>query len=119
MQTPLTSGAHYGRTRRLYVGTLSRSKRKRRNRLDLRAAQSSVTPAQACLAVGRPLRGHGPPLAAGGQKHRGPAWLALGYGVVCAVGGVNAGEAAQLPRDGSVSGRECRGARVRRATGRS
>jgi hypothetical protein len=35
MQSDLTSGAHYERTRRLYVWSLSRSKRKRRNGLDL------------------------------------------------------------------------------------
>src|SRR2546427_503792 len=119
MQTDLTSGAHHERTQPLYVWGRPRGKRKRRNRLDLRRSQPPVTPAQACFAVGHPLRGHGTPLAAGGQKHRGPAWLALGYGVVCALGGVEAGEAAQLTRDGSVSGRECRGAGVHRATGRS
>src|SRR6266568_1380342 len=119
MQTDLTSGAHHERTQPLYVWGRPRGKRKRRNRLDLRGSQPPVTPAQACFAVGHPLRGHGTPLAAGGQKHRGPAWLALGDGVVCALGGVDAGEAAQLTRDGSVSGRECRGAGVHRATGRS
>src|SRR5712691_3737342 len=119
MQTDRTSGAPHERTRPLDVWGRPRGKRTRRNRLDLRGSQPPVTPAQACLAVGRPLRGHGTPLAAGGQKPRGPAWLALGYGVVCAVGGVHAGEAAQLTRDGSVSGRACRGARVHRATGRS
>src|SRR6266702_882822 len=119
MQTDLTSGAHHARTQPLYVWGRPRGKRTRRNRLDLRGSQPPVTPAQACFAVGHPLRGHGTPLAAGGQKHRGPAWLALGYGVVCALGGVDAGEADQLTRDGSVSGRECCGAGVHRATGRS
>src|SRR5216684_1446536 len=119
MQTDLTSGAHHEKTRPLYVWGRPRGKRKRRNRLDLCGSQPPVTPAQARLAVGRPLRGHGTPLAAGGQKHRGPAWLALGYGVVCALGGVDAGEAAPLTRDGSVSGRECRGAGVHGATRRS
>src|SRR5216683_4891751 len=119
MQTDLTSGAHHEKTRPLYVWGRPRGKRKRRNRLDLCGSQPPVTPAQARLAVGRPLRGHGTPLAAGGQKHRGPAWLALGYGVVCALGGVDAGEAAQLTRAGSVSGRACCGAGVHRATGRS
>src|SRR6266851_5182277 len=95
MQTDLTSGAPQERTRPLDVWGRPRGKRTRRNRLDLRGSQPPVTPAQACLAVGRPLRGHGTPWAAGGQKHRGPAWLALGYGVVCAVGGVHAGEGDQ------------------------
>src|SRR6266851_7607790 len=119
MQTDLTSGAHHERTRPLYVWGRLRGKRKWRNRLDLRGSRPPVTPAQARLAVGRSLRGHGTPLAAGGQKYRGPAWLALGYGVVCALGGVDAGAAAQLTRDGSVSGRECRGASIHWATGRS
>src|SRR5216683_338079 len=81
MQTDLTSGAYHGRTRRLYVWGLSRSKHKRRTRLDLRGLQPPVTPAQARLAVGRSRRGHAAPLAAGGQKHRWPPWLTLGCGV--------------------------------------
>src|SRR6266566_7957444 len=85
MQTDLTSGAHHGRTGRLYVWGPSRSKRKRRNRLDLCGSPPPVTPAQARLAVGRALRGHGAPLAASGQKHRWPPWFGLGYGVVCAL----------------------------------
>src|SRR5712671_1607254 len=55
MQTDLTSGAHHGRTGRLYVWGPSRSKRKRRNRLDLCGSPPPVTPAQARLAVGRAL----------------------------------------------------------------
>src|SRR5712691_8623318 len=102
MQTDLTSGAPQARTRPLALWGRPRGKRKRRNRLDLRGSQPPVAPAQACRAVGCPLRGHGTPWAAGGQKPRGPAWLALGYGVVCALGGVDAGEAAQLTRAGSV-----------------
>src|SRR5512132_822948 len=109
MQTDLTSGAHYGRTGRLYVWSLSRSKRKRRNGLDLCASQSPLTPAQACLTVGRARRGHGASLAAGGQKHRSPPWLTLGCGLVCPLGGVDAGEAPQRTRDGSVRVGECRG----------
>src|SRR6267378_8686934 len=119
MQTYLTSGAHHGRTGRLYVWGPSRSKRKRRNRLDLCGSPPPVTPAQARLAVGRALRGHGAPLAASGQKHRWPPWFGLGYGVVCALGGVAAGEEPQLTRHGVVSGRACRGTGVHGAPGRS
>src|SRR5712691_3454147 len=119
MQTDLPSGAHYGRTGRLYVWGPSRSKRKRRNRLDLCGSPPPVTPAQARLPVGRALRGHGAPLAASGQKHRWPPWFGLGYGVVCALGGVAAGEEPQLTRHGVVSGRECRGTGVHGAPGRS
>ena len=44
------------------------------------------------LAVGRPLRGHAASLAARWQKHRWPPWLAVGCGLVRALGGVDAGE---------------------------
>src|SRR4030095_3377745 len=109
MQTDLTSGAHHGRTPRLYVWGLSRHKRKRRNGLDLCASQSSLTPAQARLTVGRALRGYGAPMATGGQKHRWPPWLTLGCRVVCPLDGVDAGEAPQRTRDGSVRVGECGG----------
>src|SRR2546425_6179367 len=118
MQTDLTSGAYHGRTRRLYVWGLSRSKHKRRNRLDLRATQPPAASAQARPAVGGSLRGDDAPLAAGRQKYRWPPWLGLGCHVVCALGGVDAGEAPQRTRHGVVSGRECRGAGVHWATGR-
>src|SRR2546425_9623382 len=72
MQTDLTSGAYHGRTRRLYVWGLSRSKHKRRNRLDLRATQPPAASAQARPAVGGSLRGDDAPLAAGRQKYRWP-----------------------------------------------
>src|SRR5712692_8468089 len=106
MQTDLTSGAHHGRTGRLYVWGPSRSKRKRRNRLDLCGSAARVTAGEACLAGGRAQQGHGAPLVASGQKHRWPPWFGLGYGVVCALGGVAAGEEPQLTRHGVVSGRE-------------
>src|SRR6266700_5775579 len=112
MQTDLTSGAYHGRTRQLYVWGLSRSKHKRRNRLDLRATQPPVASAQARPAVGGSLRGDDAPLAAGRQKYRWPTWLGLGCHVVCALGGVDAGEALQHTRDGSVRVRECCGTGV-------
>src|SRR5919202_3060763 len=112
MQSDLTSGAHYERTGRLYVWRLSRSKCTRRHGLDLCAAPSPLTPAQARLTVGRARRGHGASLAAGRQKHRSPPWLALGCSLVCLLGGVDAGEASQRTRDGSVRGGECGGTGV-------
>src|SRR3989454_6135093 len=118
MQTNLTSGAPHERTQRLYVWGLSRSKRKRRNGLDLRAARPPVTPAQARPAVGSALRGHDQKVGGGGQKRRWPPWLVMGCGVVCALGGVDAGEELQLTRHGSLSGRECCGAGVHRTSGR-
>src|SRR5437660_375905 len=118
MQTHLTSGAFYGRTRRLYVWGLSRSKHKWRNRLALRVPQPPITPAQACPAVGRSLRGHGAPLAAGGQKYRRSPWLTLGCRVICPLGRVDAGKKPQCTRDGSVRGGECRGTGVHGPPGR-
>src|SRR6266581_3467037 len=112
MQTDLTSGAHHGRTRRLYVWGLPRGKRKRRNGLDLCGPQSPAASAQARPAVGCPLRGHEAPLAAGGQKHRWPAWLVLGSVGVCTLDRVDAGEESPLARYGSILGRECRGTGV-------
>src|ERR671922_1650641 len=109
MQSDLTSGAHYERTERLYVWSLSRSKCKRRNGLALCPFQSPLTPTQARLTVGRAHRGHEASLAAGRQKHRSPPWLTLGCGIVCPLGGVDAGEAPQRTRDGSVRVGECRG----------
>src|SRR5262245_53627684 len=100
MRTHLTSGAHHGRTGRLYVWGLSlyvwglsRSKCKWRNRLALRVLQPSVTPAPARLAVGGPRRGHDTALASGRQKRRWSSGLSLGYRVVCAFGGLDGGEA--------------------------
>src|SRR4030095_10112433 len=112
MQTHLTSGASYGRTRRLYVWGLSRSKHKWRNRLALCVLPSPAAAAQARPAVGGALRGDDTPLAAGRQKYRWPPWLGLGCHVVRALGGVDAGEAPQRTRHGVVSGRECRGAGI-------
>jgi hypothetical protein len=109
MHTDLTSGAPYERTGRLYVWSRSRSKRKRRNSLDLCTSQSPLTPAQARLTVGGAHRGHGASLAAGRQKHRSPPGLTLGCGLVCPLGGVDAGEAPQRTRNGSVRVGECRG----------
>ena len=43
--------------------------------------QPPAAPAQARPAVGGALRGHDASLAAGGQKHRWPPWLALGCGL--------------------------------------
>src|SRR5947208_13822531 len=103
MHTDLTSGAHDGRTGRLYVWGPSRSKRKRRNRLDLCGSPPPVTPAQTRLAVGRALRGHGTPLAASGQKHRWPPWFGLVYGFVCALVGIATGEVHQLTHHCVVS----------------
>ena len=100
-------------------GSLSRSKRKGRNGLDLCGSQPPVTSAQTRSAVGGALRGHDAPLAASGQKHRWPPWLAVGCGIVCALGGVDVGEETPRPRHGSVSGRKCRGAGVHWAPGRS
>src|SRR2546428_3776 len=112
MQTDLTSGAHHGRTGPLYVWSVSMSKRTRRNGLDLRATQPPAAAAQACPAVGGAFRGDDAPWAAGRQKYRWPTGLGLGCHVVCALGGVDAGEAPQRTRHGVVSGRECRGAGV-------
>src|SRR5262250_2267767 len=84
--------APQGRTERLYVWCLSRSKRKRRARLDLCRLSSSTAPAQACAAVGGPLRGDDMPLAASRQKHRWPPWLAVGCGLVRAFGRVDGSE---------------------------
>ena len=81
-------------------------------------SQPPAAPAQARSAVGGALRGHDAPLAARGQKHRWPPWLAVGCGLVCALGGVDAGEAPQRTRDGSVRGRECGGAGVHWPPGR-
>src|SRR5262245_17114401 len=119
MQTDLTSGAHHGRTGRLYVWSLSRSKRNRRNGLDLRRSQPPVTSAQTRASLGGTVRGHDAPLAAGGQKHRWRTRLAMGCGLVCALSGLDVGEASHLARYGSVPGRKCGGARVHRASGRS
>src|SRR5713101_1735696 len=118
MQTDLTSGAYHGRTQRLYVWGLPRGKRKRRNGLALCGLQSPAASAQARPAVGGALRGHDAPVAAGRQKDRWPPWLGLGCHVVCALGGVDAGEKPQRTRHGVVSSRECRGAGVHWATGR-
>src|SRR5207245_6881040 len=112
MQTDLTSGAYHGRTGQLYVWGLSRSKHKRRNRLDLRATQPPVASAQARPAVGGSLRGDDARLAAGRQKYRWPTWLGLGCHVVCALGGVDAVEEPQRTGNGVVSGRECGGGGV-------
>src|SRR4029453_15678953 len=109
MQTHLTSGAHHGRTRRLYVWGLSRSKCKRRNRLALRAIQPPVTPTQARLTVGGPRRGHDASLAPGRQKRRWSPRLNLGCRVVCALDGLNGREKSARPRSGSLRGRKCRG----------
>src|SRR4029453_17605287 len=105
MQTHLTSGAHHGRTRRLYVWGLSRSKCKRRNRLALRAIQPPVTPTQARLTVGGPRRGHDASLAPGRQKRRWSPRLNLGCRVVCALDGLNGREKSARPRSGSLRGR--------------
>src|SRR4030095_9311466 len=118
MQTDLTSGAYHGRTGRLYVWSLSRSKRNGRNGLDLRGSQPPTAAAQTRAALGGTVRSHDTPLAAGGQKHRWPPWLAVGSGLVCALSGPDVGEEPQLARDGSVSGRKCGGARVHRWSGR-
>src|SRR2546430_13865646 len=100
MQTDLTSGAHHGRTGPLYVWSVSRSKRTRRNGLDLRATQPPAASAQACPAVGGAFRGDDAPLAAGGEKDRRPNGLGLGWDGVCAGGGVAAGVAPQRTRHG-------------------
>src|SRR6266702_2037196 len=102
MQTDLTSGAHHGRTGRLYVWSLSRSKRTRRNGLDLRGSQPPAASAQTRASMGGALRGHDAPLATGGQKHRWPPWLGVGCGLVRALGGVDAGEAA-IPAAGPIA----------------
>ena len=67
---------------------------------------------------GRRLRGHDASLATGRQKHRWPPWLAVGCGIVCALGGVDAGEEPQRARDGSVRGGECGGTGVHWPPGR-
>src|SRR5262252_9886320 len=109
MRTHLTSGAYHGRTRRLYVWGLPRSKGKRRNRLALCAIPPPVTPAPARLAVGDPRRGHDTALAPGRQKRRWSSRLSLGYRLVCALGGLDGGEEPPCSRHGSVSGRKRRG----------
>src|SRR6516165_8235070 len=117
MQTDLTSGAYHGRTGRLYVWSLSRSKRNWRNSLDLCGSPPPTAAAQTRAAMAGTVRGHDTPLAAGGQKHRWPLRLAVGCGLVCALSGLDVGEEPQLARDGSVSGRKCGGARVHRSSG--
>ena len=106
------SGAPHERTGPLYAWGLPRDKRTRRHRLALCPLQPSAAPAQARSAVGRPLRGHAASLAARWQKHRWPPWLAVGCGLVRALGGVDAGEAPQRARDGSVCVGECGGTGV-------
>ena len=71
------------------------------------------------LPVGRARRGHGASLAAGRQKHRSPPWLTLGCSIVCPLGGVDAGEAPQRTRDGSVRVGECRGTDIYGPPGRA
>src|SRR5215471_20230494 len=101
MQPHGTAGAPHGSTPRLYVWRLSRSQRKRRTGLDLWAAHSPVPPAHARLTVGRTLRGHGAPLAAGGQQHRWSPGFTVGCGVVGPWGDVEAGAAPHRTRDGN------------------
>jgi hypothetical protein len=108
MQSVLTSGAQHGRTPRLDVWDLARRKRKRRPRRALGASHPPISPAQACTAVGRPLRGHRVAWAAGGPKDRWPLWLTLGCCVSCPLDRVEAGATPQRGRNGSVRVGECR-----------
>src|SRR6516225_12039966 len=102
MHTDLISGAHHGRTGRLYVWSLSRSKRNRRNGFDLCGSQPSTATAETRTALGGTVRGHDTPLAAGGQKHRWPPGLGVGCGLVRALGSLDVGEASPRTRHGSV-----------------
>ena len=106
------SGAPHERTGPLDAWGLPRDKRTRRHRLALCPLPPSAAPAQARSAVGRPLRGHAASLATRWQTHRGPPWLAVGCGLVRALGGIDAGEAPQRARDGSVGVGECGGTGV-------
>src|SRR5512145_504870 len=96
MPSDLTSGAYHGSTERLYVWSLSRSKRNRRNGGDLRGSPSPPAAAQTCAALGDPHRGHDASLAAGRQKHRWPPWLGVGCGLVCAPRSLSAKKSVRL-----------------------
>ena len=90
----------------------------RRNRPGLCGSHPSVVATQTCAALEvrcevmtRHWRQAG--------KHRWSPWLTLGCRVICALGGVDAGENPPRTRDGSVRGGECRGPGVHWPPGRS
>src|SRR5215475_9701485 len=112
METHLTSGVHHERTRALYAWGLSWRNGNGRNRLNLCGAQSPAAAAQACPAVGDALRSNDQTVGCSGQKHRWSTGLTLGRVTVGTVSGLDVRQASARPRDGSVSRRECRGARV-------
>src|SRR6516165_6321384 len=119
MQTLMTPGAYDERTEPLYARGLSGGHGTGRNCLPLRGLPPPAAATQTRSAMGGTVRGHDTSLAPGRQKHRWPPWLGVGCGLVRALGRVDAGEAPQRTRHGSVSGRECRGAGVHWAPGQS
>src|SRR6266511_3368384 len=102
-----TPGACHERPGPLSAWSLPRGNTNGRNGRTLRPARPSAASTPSRPALGSALRGDDPPLASGRQKHRWPTWLALGCLLVCALGGVDAGETPRFTPDGSVSGREC------------
>ena len=95
---------------RLYVWGLSRqvqtAKLSRSMWISIIPCFSSSAPSRGSLS--EVMERHG----GGGQKHRWPPWLTLGCRVVCPLDGVDAGEAPQRTRDGSVRVGECGGTDV-------
>jgi hypothetical protein len=119
MHTYVPLGAHHESTGPLYAWALPRGNRNGRNGFDLCEPLSSAPPAQTRPALGRSLRGHAASWAARRQKHRWPPWLAVGCGIVRALGGVDVGAEPQRARAGSVPSCKGRGAGVPWAPGRA
>ena len=97
---------------------LSRSKRKRPTRADRSFAHPSAALIEAGFALGRDHRDDDAALAPARQKRRGRAGLALGCLLICALGGADADQGLRLAPDGSLLGRERRGAGVHWASAR-
>src|SRR5262249_4521535 len=119
MQTLMTPGAYDESTEPWYACGLFGGSGTGRNRLALCGSQPPAASAQTSSAMGGAVRDHDASLATSGQKHRWPPWLTMECRLVCALGGVDAGEASPRTRHGSVRGRKCRGAGVYWVPGRS
>src|SRR5262249_19340696 len=110
-------GAHREGQTGFYAGEGRSAKCERQESVDFCPRQSPGDQAQASAGLGSNQDSDGQTLAQGRQKRRWWPWIALAYGFVCALIGLDECQDARLAADGERPGGECRLAGVCRSGG--